>query len=109
MSTRVRVDFNSVTKDGRVKATARRADGPLAEGDSVIAYDPAEHLSHPAVVASIDPDTGRVLLAVDWEHADRGKSNKLSAVGHGIRLDAKVKYTVRESRVETRHPVALKV
>lgn len=68
-TTRVKVDFNSVTKDGRVRATARRADGPLAEGDPVIAYDAAEHLSHPAVVASIDPDTGRVLLAVDWEHA----------------------------------------
>ncbi|SNR73153.1 hypothetical protein [Blastococcus mobilis] len=108
MSTRVRVDFNSVTKDGQVKATVRRADGPLAEGDAVIAYDPAEHSSHPAVVASINPDTERVLLAVDWEHAARDRSNKLSAKTAGICLGSSAKYTVRGSRVEPSRAVALK-
>jgi hypothetical protein len=62
----IKADFNSVTKDGRVKASMRRASGELSKGDRVIAYDPYEQLAYPAVVAEVNKDTGRVLLDMDW-------------------------------------------
>lgn len=62
----VRVDFNARGPHGLVKASLRRANGPLVEGQKVLAVDPDEDLRFVAVVASIDPASQRVWLDVDW-------------------------------------------
>lgn len=61
----VRVDFNSRGRGGLVRASMRRADAPIQEGEKVCAVDYDEHMAYVAVVAQIEP-SGRVWLDVDW-------------------------------------------
>jgi len=69
---RVRVDFNSRGPRGTVRASLRRADGPVRLGDTVVAYDPHEDdMAFEATVASIDESGGRVLLDVMWQPVRR--------------------------------------
>ena len=66
-TTRIRVDFNARGANGTVRAHTHRADGPVAVGAFVIAYDPDESdMEFPAVVSEFDPDSGRLLLNVAW-------------------------------------------
>ena len=62
----VEVDFNNLTKDGRVRASQRRADGPVSSGDVVSAIDSAEDMRFEATVVEVRPD-GRLVLDVHWE------------------------------------------
>ena len=72
--TRIRVDFNSRGVNGTVRAHTHRANGPVAAGSLVIAFDPDEtDMEFPAVVSEFDPDSGRLLLEVMW-HVQRGIS-----------------------------------
>lgn len=64
---RIRVDFNRRTGDGSVTGSLRRATGTIHIGDVVIATQPGEDIEHFARVTSIDNETGRVTLAVNWD------------------------------------------
>jgi len=63
---RVRIDLNARSRDGYVRARASRADGPVAAGDRVVAYEPEDRVAAPAVVVRTDLERGLVYLAVDW-------------------------------------------
>jgi hypothetical protein len=65
--TTVTADFNWVTSDGRLKARATMADGPLAVGGSVRVTDPMEQRSHNAVVQSVDTVLDVAVLTVTWD------------------------------------------
>lgn len=65
--TTIRVDLNNITTTQLLKATLRAADGPLTVGQAVVAFDIGEQLEFDAEVTSIDEETWRVMLRVDWE------------------------------------------
>jgi hypothetical protein len=67
--TKIRVDFNRRSQDGKVIASSRRADGAVAIGDKVQAVQPEEDMAFDAIVAAID-DKGRVFLEMLWESAE---------------------------------------
>jgi hypothetical protein len=67
--TTVKVDFNALARDGLVKASRRRADGPVQVGDRVLAVDPDEGMEFDADVVEVDDDSGRIYLRVIWEPA----------------------------------------
>ena len=62
---RVRIDLNARDGNGRVPVRMSRADGPMAVGDTVVAYEPDDQVRAPAVVARIAG--GFAYLAVAWE------------------------------------------
>jgi hypothetical protein len=65
--TRIKVDFNSVGRDGMIKGSRRRADGDVHLGDTVGLFDPGEPgMIFDAVVESVSEDGG-LLLRVRWE------------------------------------------
>lgn len=64
-----RVDFNSRRGDGMLKASLRRASGPVVRGDKVLATDRAEDMRYVAIVDTIDEVSGRVWLDVQWDAA----------------------------------------
>ena len=73
-TTRIRVDFNARGANGTVRAHTHRADGEVAVGSFVIAFDPDEpDMEFPAVVSKFDAASGRLLLDVMW-HVQRGIS-----------------------------------
>lgn len=64
--TSIWVDFNR-RKEGLVPAHLEDADGPLAPGDAVYAWDEFEEgLRVPATAVRIDKDAGVALLGVGW-------------------------------------------
>lgn len=67
--TTVTVDFNALARDGLVKASRRRADGPVQVGDRVLAVDPDEGMEFDADVVEVDEESGRIYLRVLWEPA----------------------------------------
>lgn len=64
--TKIRVDFNRRGRDGLVIGSIKRAEGELAVGDVVEAYQPDDDLSFGATVVEVD-DRGRVFLDMKWE------------------------------------------
>jgi hypothetical protein len=67
--TRVDVDFNSIGRDGLIKASPRRVDGPVSLGDTVEVYDSSEpDMSYQGTIEEIQP-SGRILIRVAWEPA----------------------------------------
>ncbi|MGW8875666.1 hypothetical protein [Streptomyces mirabilis] len=62
---RVEIDLNARDRSGRVPAYLSRADGHIAVGDSVTAFEPEDEVSAPAVVEEISH--GIVYLAVKWD------------------------------------------
>jgi 3-dehydroquinate synthase class II len=62
--TRVRADFNSVDADGLVRSNRSRADGEIAAGDRVLAYD-ADGNECEATVADVDVQAGALSLELD--------------------------------------------
>lgn len=75
------VDFNARGRDGLVKASRRRADGPLGVGDKVVAVDPDEGMEFDAEVDSIDDTTGRVYLRVHWQASGEPFLSDLRVLG----------------------------
>jgi len=62
---KVRVDFNS-RSHGRVRASVRRADGPVANGQTVTVFDPYEHgMAYEGVVHELD-ELGRFTVEVNY-------------------------------------------
>jgi hypothetical protein len=88
----VRVDFNARARDGLVRASQRRADDVVSLGERVLAVDSAEDMSYEANVESIDEETGRIYLRIDWEPA--APMSDLDSLGGyvatGIQLSNKV-------------------
>ncbi|GAA1122904.1 hypothetical protein GCM10009643_01760 [Microbacterium aurantiacum] len=80
-ATRIRVDFNSRASGGLVRSSLRRAENPIREGDMVVAYQPGEDMEHFGKVVDVDPVTGRVAIAVDWE--SKPDATELKAVSAG--------------------------
>jgi hypothetical protein len=62
----IRADFNSLVRDGLVRASLRRASGDVGVGDRVLAVDPGDG-SFFATVESVDLPRGRVYLRMHWE------------------------------------------
>lgn len=92
--TRIRVDFNRMVRNGLVKSSRRRADGPLREGDTVTAYDPDDdEMEFPAVVAQVDEGSGAVFLSVQWEPTSRvrlvGTGLLDSGLGNYLKMPAR--------------------
>lgn len=61
---RVRIDLNARNASGLVPTRASRADGYMAVGDLVVAYEPDDEVAAPARVAQVDDKF--VYLDVDW-------------------------------------------
>lgn len=92
--TRMRVDFNSRGPEGTVRGSRSRADGPVEVGDSIEIYDPAEpDMVYEGKVVDLDPDTGRLLVAVYWEPTipERALLSDVSPGGRDIVLDLSVR------------------
>lgn len=68
--TKIKVDFNNLARQGRVRTSLRHADGDVVEGQVVEAFDPAEGLRYPATVVEIDQASGRIYLEPHWEPVD---------------------------------------
>ena len=69
---RVRVDFNSVDASGLVRAVLSRADGPIATGDDVTAFDDDGNECE-ATVATLDPGVGVAglkIIVATWIDGD---------------------------------------
>jgi len=62
---RVRIDLNARDGNGHVPARASRADGPLAVGATVVAYEPDDGVRAPARVARVAG--GFAYLTVAWD------------------------------------------
>ncbi|QXW04052.1 hypothetical protein [Rhodococcus globerulus] len=63
----IRIDFNDLARGGKVVALKSWADGPVALGDHVIAFDEIEDLRYSAVVAEEDTETGEIYLELGDE------------------------------------------
>jgi len=50
---RVRIDLNARDEDGHVPVRMSRAGSPLAAGDTVVAYEPDDHVRAPARVVRV--------------------------------------------------------
>lgn len=61
--TRIWVDFNDRELDGSVPAMARNANGPVAVGDQIVAFDDDGNTCRAVIVDSYD---GFLSLAVSW-------------------------------------------
>lgn len=87
MSTpRVIVDLNSTDEDGEtIVFLSDVSDGTLKVGRMAIAYEPDDHVSAPARVASIYPERGVAFLQVDWRSMKRmsDESNQFRLAKHG--------------------------
>ena len=65
--TRIRVDFNRRNGDGLVLASRRGlGNAVVMPGDRVVVFQAGENMEHFAQVVSIDGDSGRISLEVDW-------------------------------------------
>lgn len=65
MTTRVRIDLNTRDENGHTPVRLTRADGPLAVGDTVVAFEPDDGVRAPAQVVRVTG--GYAYLDVAWD------------------------------------------
>ena len=106
----VRVDFNSRGRGGMVRASQRRADGFLIQGDKVLAVDNDEGMSYIAIVDTVDNETGRVWLDVQWSASRPSFVTKSSEPAGWIRYGTQLTEVQQSNRsFESSPPSRVKV